>query len=265
MSHRLDDLIQRALDGELSAAETGALESALASDATARSRHEELGGVFRALATARMVEAPIGMRESILHEIRRAPAPAVRRAVPAPRPQVHAGPASPSWRRFALPGVAGVLALVAMWLGGYGPTWNRPGEDVSGTMLGNSRYVTIVGSGARAVRVKWTAQEPGFVLGVRTGATAAHVELGSTTPGVRMAAPPGANVDASGRLSGSVAARTLLTVHGTSEVAEATILIRIRYPDGETLERSLLLHGLRPARGSPPPSPAPTSETSKGH
>ena len=79
MSDRLEELLQRELDGENAPDESKELRQRLADDADARARHERLLGVARALDEVGQVEPPAGLLASVMRAVRGLAQPQPRR------------------------------------------------------------------------------------------------------------------------------------------------------------------------------------------
>jgi len=74
VDERTHELIHAELDGELEAAGRAELEQVLAASAEARKLHDDLVAIEAALGRLREVEAPEGLRGSIIDAVRAAPA-----------------------------------------------------------------------------------------------------------------------------------------------------------------------------------------------
>ena len=79
MSDRLEELLQRELDGENAPDESKELRQRLADDPDARARHERLLGVARALDEVGQVEPPAGLLASVMRAVRGLAQPQPRR------------------------------------------------------------------------------------------------------------------------------------------------------------------------------------------
>lgn len=255
MSETLDDLIQRALEGDASATERARLEARMASDPSARGRWDELSRTFEALRAARPVEPPAGMRDEVLSTIRGAApawAPASARAgrtVPVPRPTgplaLSRRPAFP-WLRIALPAAAGLVAIVfafASWRGGL----PRTDDDLaSGAMSGAANLVRI-GPGDSAVLVHWNPSPTGFQLRIQSGDAPVRVVLETLTAGARVSLAPGAATP-SPRVETNLPANALVIAEGTAPDTQATVRVSVTLPDGRLAAGEVRLRGLRQPR-----------------
>lgn len=254
MNDALDDLIQRALEGDVSADERAGLDVRLAADPQARGRYDELSRAFEALGSVPLAEPPAGMRDEVMRAVRGA-APAwaaasarAGHAVPAaPRPRSAGRPAF-AWLRIALPlaaGVAAALVLLANW---QGSPWGTGGDRVSGTMSGlTSTDALRLGEGANAVLVRWGPSRTGFELRVQTGAAPVRVVLETPTAGATLRLAPVVPVPAA-RVEATLPANAVSVAEGTAPGPRATIRVRVTLPDGGTESGEIGLTGLRPHR-----------------
>lgn len=251
MTDELEDLIQLALDGEASAAELHRLEARVAADPAARRRYDQLARAFSALATASLVEAPHGLTEAILDEVRRSPLPALSGGRAEPTPALDRRPSPPfPWLRLVLPGLASVVAVAALWWGLGGPLWRAPGSQVAGALMsGGSAQTVRFGRGPAVVVAGWNASEHGFLVRFRNGDTPVTIECTSATPGVRVArTATEVSGSATDRLSIRLAPHAFGLVYGVSEGPDAGLTAAVSFPDGRREVHQLHLTGLSPGR-----------------
>jgi hypothetical protein len=254
VNETLDDLIQRALEGEVTADERTRLEARLAAEPAARIRYDELSRAFEALGSVPLAEPPAGMRDEVMRAVRGA-APAwaaasarAGRSMAAPRPARRAGRPAFAWLRIALPlaaGAAAALVLIANW---QGSPWRTGGERVSGTMSGlRSTDALRLGEGASAVLVRWNPSRAGFELRLQAGDTPVQVVLETPTAGATLSLASAAPAPST-RVETALAANAVGVVLGTAPGARATVRVRVTRPDGTTASGEVGLQGLRPAR-----------------
>lgn len=255
MNDTLDDLIQRALEGEISAGERVRLEARLASDAAARVRYDELSRAFEALGAARLAEPPAGMRDEVMRAVRGAapawaPAPArAGRPEPAPRPAAKAGRPAYAWLRIALPVAAGAIAVFVLFGPLRPPGPGQPGGDgVTGTMSGvRSTNGLVVGAAPSTVTVRWNPTDTGFALHLQAGDAPVHVVLETRTAGALLSLAPGAPTP-SPRVEATLPAHALVIAEGTASSTEATVRVSVTLPDGRMASGEVGLRGIPPAR-----------------
>jgi ferric-dicitrate binding protein FerR (iron transport regulator) len=238
MNESLDDLIQRALDGDVNAEERSRLEVRLTADPAARQRFDELSRVFQALGAARLEDSPAGMRDGVLR--------AIRVATPA-RAQAPARAGRPafSWLRIVLPAAAGVVAAVVLFSSWQG-TPLKPAGDVTGTMSGaRSTDGLRLGTGTHSVLVHWNPSESGFQLRIQTGDAPVHVTLESLTPGARLSMAGQGLPTPSSSIEAPLPANALVIAEGTAPDRRANIRVRVTLPDGQLATGEVRLQGLR--------------------
>lgn len=253
MNDTIDDLIQRALEGEASTAERARLEARLASDPAARARYDELSRAFEALGAVHLAEPPAGMRDEVLRAIRGAApawAPASTRAgrlAPAARTPALAGRPAFTWLRIALPVAAAAVAALVMFVGLPGGPGSS-GDKVSGTMSGlGSTDGLRLGAGPGAVLVRWAPSEHGFQLRIQTGDAPVRLVLETPTAGATLLLAPGAPTP-SPRVEATLPANALVVAEGTAPNTRATVRASVTFPDGRTASGEIGLQGLRPSR-----------------
>lgn len=253
MTDTIDDLIQRALEGEATAAERARLEARLASDPAARGRYDDLSRVFETLAATSLAEPPAGMRDEVLRAIRGAApawAPASARAgrpASAARAPALAGRPAFSWLRIALPVAAGAVAVLVMFAAPL-TRWIAPGDNVTGTMSGlRSTDGLRLGTGPGAVLVQWGPSAAGFELRIRTGNESARVVLEALTPETTLSLAPGAPTP-SPRIEATLPANALVIAEGAAPSTRATVRVSVTFPDGRLATGEVGLRGLRPSR-----------------
>lgn len=239
MNDTTDDLVQRALEGDLTPAERASLEARLASDPVTRGRYDELSRAFEALGAARLAEPPAGLRDEVMRAVRGAapawaPASArAGRAEPAPRPVVAPRRPAFTWLRIALPVAAGAVAAVVLFGGLPGGPGQQPaGDGVSGTMSGvRSTNGLTVGSGPSTVTVRWNPTDTGFQIRLQAGDAPVHVVLETATAGTLLSLAPGAPTP-SPRVEATLPAHALVVAEGTASSSEATVRVSVTLPDG---------------------------------
>ncbi|HEY6014850.1 MAG TPA: hypothetical protein VIU37_12615 [Candidatus Limnocylindrales bacterium] len=251
MSDTLDDLIQRALEGEASPTERARLEARMASDPSARGRWDELSRTFEALRAARPVEPPAGMRDEVLSAIRGAApawAPASARAgrtAPAKPIALSRRPALP-WLRFALPAAAGLVAVVFAFASWQGRLHDAGDDLASGAMSGAANLVRI-GPGESAVMVHWSPSPTGFQLRIQAGDAPVRVVLETLTAGALVSLTPGAPTP-SPRVEANLPANALVIAEGTAPDTQATVRVSVTLPDGRLAAGEVRLRGLKQPR-----------------
>jgi hypothetical protein len=242
MNEPLDDLIQRALDGEASAQDRMHLEARLAADPAARGRYDELSRVFQALGAAHLEGSPAGMRDDVLRAIRGA-APA-RAQAPA-----RAGRPVFSWLRIALPVAAGAVAALVLFSSWQGTPWRPSDGGVTGTMSGaRSTEGLRLGTGPGAVLVHWNPSETGFQLRIQTGDAPVRVTLESLTSGARLSMAAQGVPIPSPHIEATLPANALVIAEGMAPDRRATVRVSITLPDGQLATGEVRLQGLRPSR-----------------
>lgn len=240
MTGSLDELIQRALDGEATAAERAELEARLAADPHARARHEELVRVFLALEEARTEDPPAGLRDDVLNAIRGA-APAWRRAPARPGRPIF------SWLRLVLP-VAGAVAALAVFVTWQGLDRPVPGDGMSGAMSGADLPSRLrLGSGGDAVFVHSGPAEGGFRVTIQSGDAPVTVVLEAVGPGIVLRLSEPAAPPASSRIEAAVPAHSRVVAEGTSGSSRALVRVSVTLPGGESARGEIGLQGLQPA------------------
>lgn len=261
-----EELIQRVLAGEATAAERGRLEARMAADPELQRRYDELASAFRALRTARQVEPPHGLTDAIMSEVRRSPLPDRSGVSGAARSRGRSmAPAFP-WMRLVLPGLASVAAVVALVWGLRGQPWQRPSSEVAGALVGGGTSGPVsIGSGSAAVSASWEATEHGFFVRFQGGDGLAMLDCVSELPNVRLALTSSEAITGSGRLSARLEPRTVLLVHGVAAGPEAAITVTVSFPDGRRAVRTLRLSGLVPHEFPSQATPSPTSDPPPGH
>jgi hypothetical protein len=246
-----DDLIQRALEGDITAGERASLEARLASDAAARGRYDELSRAFEALGAARLEEPPAGLRDEVMRAVRGAapawaPASArAGRAEPVARPVVAARRPSFTWLRIALPVAAGAVAAFVLFGGLPGGPGQQPaGDGVSGTMSGVRPATGLtVGSGASAVTVHWSPTGTGFQVRLQAGDAPVHVVLETPTAGTLLSLAPGTPTP-SPRVEATLPAHAFVVAEGTASTREATLRVSVTLPDGRLASGEVGLRNL---------------------
>lgn len=261
-----EELIQRVLAGEATAADRSQLDARMAADPVLRRRYDELASAFRALRTARAVEPPHGLSDSIMSEVRRSPLPGRSGVSGAARSRGRtAAPAFP-WMRLVLPGLASVAAVVALVWGLGGRPWQHPSSEVAGALVpGGTSEPVVFGSGAEAVRASWEATEHGFFVRFQGGDALAMVDCASELPNVRLALTSSAALTGGSGLSARLEPGSALLVHGVAAAPEAAITVTVSFPDGRRAVRTLRLSGLVPQEFPSGSTPAPTSGPPQGH
>lgn len=241
MNESLDDLIQRSLDGDVSAQERTQLEARLTADPAARRRFDEVSRVFQALGAARLEDSPAGMRDGVLRAIRGAASSRAR--VPA-----RAGRPTFSWLRIALPAAAGVIAAVVLFSSWQGTHSSSPG-DVSGAMSGaRSTSGMRVGTGSASVLVHWNPSTTGFQLRIQTGDAPVHVTLESLTAGTSLSMASQGLPAPAPSLEATLPANALVIAEGTAPDRRANVRVSVILPDGHVATGDVRLQGLRPTR-----------------
>ncbi len=244
MSEPLDELIQRVLDGDATAADKLRLEQRLASDAQARNRYDELARVFDALSATQLEEAPAGLRDDVLRSVREAAlarSPAAART--GARAPVHARRPAFPWLRFALPVAAGAAAALLFFSTQSAPPW-RAGDRVSGTMSepGAAQELRL-GSGPGALRVSGRPAGAGFELRLEAGDAPVRVRLETSGPGASLAL---AGNTASPTLEAALAANSVTLVQGLAGDSRASVRVLATFAAGQVASGELLVTGLRP-------------------
>jgi len=241
MSESLDDLIQRALDGDVSAQERTRLEARLTADPAARLRFDELSRVFQALGAARLEDSPAGIRDGVLLAIRGAASSRAQAPARAGRPAF-------SWLRIVLPAAAGVVAAVVLFSSWQGTHSNLAG-GTSGTMSGaRSTDGMRVGTGPHSVLVHWNPSDTGFQLRIQTGDAPVRVALESLTGGARLSMTAQGLPTPSPNVEAALPANALVIVEGTAPDRRAIVRVRVTLPDGHEATGEVRLQGLRPSR-----------------
>jgi len=139
IEERYEDLLHRALDGELTPEESARLRGHLAASPEARAHYDDLENLFQMLAQVEEFEPPAAFREAIVERIRATPAgagPAARHR------EGWLGPAVMALRKGLRPATAyafaaGIVAGLAL-LATFGQHWTPGSVDDSalpGTML----------------------------------------------------------------------------------------------------------------------------------
>jgi len=254
VNETLDDLIQRALEGEVTADERTRLDARLAAEPAARSRYDELSRAFEALGSVPLAEPPAGMRDEVMRAIRGA-APAwaaasarAGRTIPASRPSLRAGRPAFAWLRIALPLAAGAVAALVLVANWQGSPWRTGGDRVSGTMSGlRSTDALRLGEGASAVLVRWSPSRAGFELRVQAGDTPVQLVLETPTAGATLSLAPAASAPST-RVEATLPANAFVVVQGTAPGTRATVRVSVTQSDGSTASGEVGLQGLRPAR-----------------
>ncbi len=176
MNEPLSHLLQRLIEGEASDAERTRLEGLMARDPGLRRRHDELARVFSALRSARLEDAPAGLRDDILRSI--------RGAAPARTPAARTGRPRLSWLRFALPVAAVAVAAVVLVAERRGGPQAPAGEHTTGALsAADPRASLRLGRGPGAVTVTTEAAGAGFRLHVRNGGSPVRLVLEARTEG----------------------------------------------------------------------------------
>lgn len=260
-----EELIQRVLAGEATTAERNRLEARMVADPELQRRYDELAGAFRALGTARQVEPPHGLTDTIMSEVRRSPLPGHSGVSGAARSRGRSmAPAFP-WMRLVLPGLASVVAVAALSWALLGRPWSRSGSDVAGALVaGGTSAPVSIGSGAAAVSASWEVTEKGFFVRFQGGDELAMLDCVSELPNVRLALTSADALTGSSRLSARLEPRSVLLVHGVAAGPEAAITATVSFPDGRRAVRTLRLSGLVPWEFPSPSTSAPTSDPPQG-
>ncbi len=240
MSGSLDELIQRVLDGDATAAERAGLEARIASDPEARSRREEMERVFQALGDARSEDPPAGLRDDILRAVGGA-APAWRRT------PARAGRPAFSWFRLVLP-VAGAVAAVVIFVSWQGVNHTVSRDGVSGAMSAAEPQGTLrLGSGGDKVLVRPLKLANGFRLTVQAGDSPVRVVLETAGTGVTLRLPGHDAAKATTRIEASVAANSLEVIEGASRTPVAVIRVTATPEGGTPRHGEVVLRGLQPS------------------
>ncbi|MCC6350502.1 MAG: hypothetical protein IT347_13015 [Candidatus Eisenbacteria bacterium] len=250
----LDDLIQRTLEGDASAAERERLESRMAADPAARGRYDELSRVFQALAGVRAAEPPAGLRDEVLRAVRGAApawAPAAARtgqsASPRPsKPLTLPRRSTFAWLRVALPAAAALVAVFFAYASWRGAGQPAGGGLASGAMSGASDLVRI-GPGDSAVLVRWSPSATGFQLRIKAGNSPVRIVLETLSSGALLSLAPDAPTP-SPRVEANLPANALVVAEGTAPDTQATVRVSVTLPDGRLAAGEVRLRGLSPSR-----------------
>lgn len=229
----IEELIQIVLDGEATPAEQQELETRMAADPEARERYAELKAAHALLAGAHSEDAPEGLHDAVMAEIRRT-------AVPVPvRAPARGGFAGWLLNRRGLVFAVTLLAAlgVTWWAIRSGPGTSS-GTGMTGTMGASEPLGSVrLGEGAAAATVNWERTQRGFRVVVLTGATGARFACEPLEPGVNLQSRAIADGVA-------LAPHSTFVLQGYSAQPTAHLRVTLALDDGHVLTHEIELAGL---------------------